>query len=416
MKVFAIPTICGAFNAVGSLVFFGFFAYFYGDPALARLALVQAVIAMAQMVMVPQCWLYVLSGVNNDELEQRYWAAVVLEVICYLSGLVVLLGFACLPLALVVEHRMEALFFYCALGLSAMTSHQGFFRARHDWFSLAAWMLLPTATRLVLLTLSALDVVQPMAGLQPAAWFVLLYFLVPEALRFLVINLPRILPRISRIRVANIKAAARSVAHNWLYDMGSGFCENIDKVFVGLLVNPAIFVVYFFARRIGNGISIVMEPYFAEMYRRLVTRSVTNARNYMQKTLFLGNVIGLGVAVLGSALILILRDIEFIRTYIPPSVAGNWWIFFIIVIGDGGVAGSRWSRFVFQGGRISVTFLLVRIALKFLFAAGLLLNDLLGGYAVAIMFILIWLLEYAYVAARARGLDRYAETQVNRAA
>jgi hypothetical protein len=359
--------------------------------------------------MVPQCWLYVLSGISNDELEQRYWAAVVLEMICYLSGLMVLLALASIPVATIVEYRSEALLFYLALGLSAMTSHQGFFRARHDWFSLAAWMLMPTAARLVLITLSATDVLSPIEGMALPTWYVFLYFLVPETLRFVLINAPRILPRISRITRTDITAAGRSVAHNWLYDMGSGFCENIDKVFVGLLVNPAIFVVYFFARRIGNGISIVMEPYFAEMYRRLVTKVVVNAKNYMQKTLLLGNAIGLGVGLLGSMLIILLRDIEFVRTYIPPSVSDNWIIFFIIVIGDGGVAGNRWSRFIFQGGRVSVTFLLVRIGLKFLFAAGLLLTGVLGSYAVAIMFILIWLLEYIYIAARARSLDRHAD-------
>lgn len=412
MKVFAIPTICGAFNAAASLIFFGYFAYFYGDPALARLALVQAVIAMAQMVMVPQCWLYVLSGVSSDELEQRYWAAVVLEMICYAAGLVVMLAIASIPLEIVAEYRVEALLFYLALGLSAMTSHQGFFRARHDWFSLAAWMLMPTSARLVLIALSAQGILDPLQGIGLPAYYVLLYFLVPEMLRFTLINAPRIVPRISQIRRADISAAGRSVAHNWLYDMGSGFCENIDKVFVGLLVNPAIFVVYFFARRIGNGISIVMEPYFAEMYRRLVTNVVTNSQRYMQRTLLLGNVIGLGVGLMGSVLILLLRDIDFVRTYIPPSVSDNWAIFFIIVIGDGGVAGNRWSRFIFQGGRVSVTFLLVRIGLKFLFAAGLLLTGVLGSHAVAIMFILIWLLEYIYVAARARSLDRHADRRL----
>lgn len=415
MKVFAIPTICGAFNAVASLVFFGYFAYLYGDPALARLVLVQAVIALAQMVMVPQCWLYVLSGVGKDELEQRYWAAVVLEMICYATGLLVLLGLASIPVTTIVEYRSEALLFYLALGLAGMASHQGYFRARHDWFTLAAWMLMPTAARLVLITLSATGVLSPIEGTASPAWYVFLYFLVPEMLRFVLINAPRILPRISRIKCKDIAATGRSVAHNWLYDMGSGFCENVDKVFVGLLVSPTIFVVYFFARRIGNGISIVMEPYFAEMYRRLLTSSAKRIDNYMQKTLLLGNAIGISVGFIGSVLILIIRHIEFFQAYIPPSLSSNWEIFFIIVIGDGGVAGNRWSRFIFQEGRVSVIFLLVRIGLKFLFAAGLLLTDVLGSYAVAFMFIIIWLVEYIYVAARARSLDRQAELQATAA-
>lgn len=409
MKVFAIPTICGAINAVASLIFFGFFAYLYGDPALARLALVQAVIAMAQMVLVPQCWLYVLSGSNNDELEQRYWTAVVLEILCFSTGFVALLAVATIPLDIVAEYRGEALLFYLALGLSAMASHQGFFRARHDWFSLAAWMLMPTATRLILIALSSSGIVKPLDGVGLPVWYVLLYFLIPEILRFAIISLPRIVPRISIVRRADLALAGRSVSHNWLYDMGSGFCENIDKVFVGLLVNPSIFVVYFFARRIGNGISIVMEPYFAEMYRRLLHKAAKRASKYLSKTLFLGNIIGIIVGTLGSLLIYILSYFELIQEYIPPSVSDNWVIFFVIVVVDGGVAGSRWSRFVFQDGRASVTFLMVRIALKFIFAAGLMLTGILGDQAVAIMFIVIWLLEYVYVAARARILDSYAD-------
>lgn len=412
MKVFAIPTICGAVNAAGSLIFFGLFAYFYSDASLARLVLIQAVVAMAQVVMIPQCWLYVLGGTDSDELEERYWSAIIIEVSCYFSALLIIAAFLQLPISLIQEYKYEALLFFVSLGLTGMSSHQGFFRARHAWFWLGAWMILPTMSRLVILALSSSGILIRPDQINAPIWYILIFFVVPDILRMLFINMPWAVSRVSKIHPQNVKLAFRSVSHNWLYDMGSGFCDHIDKVFVGILARPGLFVLYFFARRIGNSISIVLEPYLAEMYRRMVATNVRLRPNYMQRTLFHANLIGAGVAILGIVGILVVRHIEFISGYIPISVSDNWYLFFMILLIDGCVAGSRWSRFVFQSGRTSVVFLLVRIALKFVFAAGLLLIPAIGDMTIAIMFGIIWGLEYLWVAARARKLDRAAQVDM----
>ncbi len=407
MKAFAIPTMCGALNAVGSLAFFGAFAYVHGDLSLARLVLVQAIVAVLQMALVPQCWLYVMSGIDPADTRDRFNASITLEAMLYVAGLMLLIAGMQTPVRPFEEYGTEALLFFAGLGLAGMTSYQGMLRAQERWVVLGAWMLLPTALRLVLIAFVASGTIAvPTDPAVAARWFVLVYFVVPEAIRFLAICVPIATFNWHRTTRTCILAAIRTVKHNWLFDVGGAASEHLDKVFVGLLVNPILFVVYFFARRIGAGISIAVEPFFAEMYRRKVRQKEAGSRSFMLRMLVAGNGMGLLVALAGTSFILLIRNLGAISTYIPTSVTANWWVFIALVMIDGVVAGTRWSRYVFQSGRSSLTFLIVRLALKLAFAAALLLVDTMGGAALVLAYGLVWMLEFAFVAVHAGHLDR----------
>jgi O-antigen/teichoic acid export membrane protein len=232
------------------------------------------------------------------------------------------------------------------------------------------------------------------------------YFFVPDLIRYLLVNLT-FLPRFFSLpSMEDFIRGLRSIWHNWLFDFGSAITESGDKILVGALIGPQLLVAYFFARKIGAAVTIVIEPFYAEHYRRIVVGQAEQRTRRQIATYLQGVLLGASVCLVGISVVLVASRIPFVSSYVPEAVQTNLVLFCAILLIDSGVAANRWSRYISQSGNRSLVLLTFRIALIFTFALSLmLLKHLSGGLALSLSFFLLWLLEglFLIVMLRTKG-------------
>ena len=407
MKRFALPAVAVGIAAGLSVLFYLGFARVFGDTILGQVILTLSSVALLQIAVVPQSWVYIVGAHGAEEIAARFAQAATIEWAGGCAGLALLAAGTLLPIAVLSGNREAILLQYVALWAAGSTSTQGFFRAREDWRRYAAWVVTPNLARVVLIG-AALVPGHPLGGLAgDRAALVLVFFLTPELIRYAAFNLPTLLRHYRVPPRATLRPAATRILQNWLFDMGSALTEVADKVVVGALLGPQLLVVYFFARKLGVAATMVVEPVYAEHYRRVLLRAAGRERTTAQRRVYW---IGLATALVMAALVVAAvtgsLQIAPLARLVPETVRANVPLFVGLVLVDCLIAANRWSRYLSQLEGQAQLLLMVRILLFGGFAAALAgLAHLPGGEGLMLAFGGFWVAEAAFVAV---WLDRAA--------
>lgn len=400
MKRFALPAVAVGIAAALSVLFYLGFARAFGDVVLGQVILTLSSVALLQIAVIPQSWVYIVGAHGAEEIATRFAQAATIEWLGGSAGLLLLAGATFLPIAVLNGNREAILFQFMALWAAGSTSTQGFFRAREDWTRYALWIVTPNLVRLALVA-TALSPGHPLGGLAgDRAALVLVFFLTPELLRYSLFNVPTLVRHYRAPTRAALRPAAGRILQNWLFDMGSALTEVADKVVVGALLGPQLLVVYFFARKLGVAATMVVEPVYAEHYRRVLLRKPGRERTVAQRRVYW---IGLGTAVTMATLVISAvagsLQIAPLAGLVPASVRANVLLFFGLVLVDCLIAANRWSRYLSQLEGAAKLLLMVRVSLFAGFAAALAaFANLPGGAGLMIAFGGFWVAEATFVA------------------
>lgn len=398
MKRLAVPTLASAAAAALSILFYAGFARLAGDVMLGEVILTLSSVALLQIAVVPQVWVYIVAAHEDGEIDRRYGVGVVLELLGGLAGLALLLGALALPLRWLDGYRGAALWQYLALWLAGSTAAQGWFRAHEDWRRYAAWVVLPNLVRAALVAAALAGWLAVGSG---RAMLTFAFFFVPELARWLPLNLPLLVARFRLQPRGVLIEGSRRALQNWLFDIGSALTEVADKVVVGALLGPQLLVVYFFARKVGVAATMVVEPVYAESYRRIMRGEI------VRSPLLTGMAVALAVAAALLAGFAAVLHWPLLARVVPAAVAENAWLFAALVVIDALVAANRWSRFLSQLRGRAPLLLVVRLAL-FAGFAGLLAAWSGGahGWGLLAAFAAFWFAEVVFVASRLGRMAR----------
>jgi hypothetical protein len=394
MKAFAVPTVCSAVAAALSLIFYGAFSHFYGDTVLGWVIMLTAAMSLVQLGLVPQAWLYVVGATDDANLQKRFSIGVLAEAGGGLMGLCVIALLFTLPIDLLRSYRSEALLVFAGLWIAGSSSVQGLSRARGSWRPYAAWVLIPNVLRVIFviaLPLAARAGIIPDLGEHTVA-MIGIYFFAPDLLRFLLVNLGFLAKFFHLPSTDDFIAGLRGIWHNWLFDFGSAITESGDKILVGALVGPHLLAAYFFARKIGAAVTIVIEPFYAEHYRRIVLGPPEQRKQAQIATYIKGTLLGIAVSSVGAGVVLTVSSMPVAAIYVPEGVQTNIALFCAVLLIDSGIAANRWGRYISQSRNRSLMLLIFRIMSFSIFGLSLmLLKDLAGGLALSLSFFLMWL-------------------------
>ncbi|PZN92993.1 MAG: hypothetical protein DCF31_14155 [Alphaproteobacteria bacterium] len=402
MKVFAIPTVTAGVTASLSVLFFTGVSQVFGDTLLAGIILTQASVALVQLAMVPQGWVYVIGSPDPETLKKRYSQAMTLELAGIALALTLILVALQLPWFARLEAGVGAVPLFFSLVIQGSTSCMGRLRATENWLGYCLWNLTGNAIRAPLIWATPALV---SAGLLPAAMdratIIIIFFLLPDIVRFLIIYVPQAIRHYRWPGIDQSLQGARIILTNWSYDLASALTEVFDKILVGALLGPSILVAYFFARKIGIISIMVLEPFYAEFYRRCATIADDVAARRAQMQVYVRG-LGLGT-VLFFAMALAIGVVGLVpalRNLLPASVSQHLDLFLLILAADCAISANRWSRYIAQlRGGVSRLFT-VRILLFGVFVAGVTLcGSAFGGLGVGLALATVPLLEALYIAA-----------------
>jgi len=406
MKAFTIPVLSSALVAFMSIFFFAGISFVLGDRVLAQMVTYQAIAAVVLIFCTPQSLVYMIGSHQSDEIQNRFSQSFTAEIVGISTGAAILaIALILLPSGL-LPGRAAIILFYFSLAVHALQSCLGSFRAREHWTYYAAWNLTPNLVRVPLIWgtpwLRA-------HGLSPGLGTtfesqVFLYFLVPELVRFVFIALPLIVSTFSRPLFADVLGAAKTIFKNWIYDIGSVICDQMDKVVIAAVLGPQILVAYFYARRIGVAVSMVTEPFYAEQYRKLISRP----SDHRHIRIYCGGlVLSMVLCAMLVGVLFLIKNIALLNHYIPDSVQSMFLVFLCVVFFDALLAANRWIRFVGQldGGAMRILYL--RLAVFGLYMVNISFFGNLGsGLGLVLSFALSWLIEAAYLVRRMLIADR----------
>lgn len=393
MKSFAVPTITAGLAAGLSVLFFLGLADRFGDVVLARIVLLQASVALLQMLLIPSAWVYLLGAGRGDDADFRYSQGISLEWASTGLGVLIILA-----VGLVIGSAADgAIFMFLSLATQASASTLGWLRAHDSWRRYVAWVLLTNGIRPVLIWLSPALV---KAGLIPdvggdVQLIALIFFLLPELVRLALIYLPMLVRHYRWPGFAACRAGATHIYKNWFFDVGSAATDQADKLLVGGLLGPQILVAYFFARRIGIVTVMVTEPFYWESFRRsrlgaAVPRYFTT---WLQGIGFAGL---LWVALVAGLLVTL--QIPALARFVPDAVIEYLPLFFAVVLFDGLSAANRWSRFLAQITGQSLELLGVRLLSFGVFASVLVaISGAATVWSVVLAMAAGWCLDTFYV-------------------
>jgi len=399
LKAFAIPTATSGLTAALSVLFFVGMSRVMGDELLGHVIFVQASAAIITTLLVPQCWVYLIAAQRRDELISRYRTGFTVELLGFAAG--ALLITAVLALFPANSRWDGCLFIYASIAVQASSSCQGWLRATESWGRYVFWTIGPNLIRVPLIWstpwMVSIGWLPDARGDQ--ALVILLYFLVPDVLRWALIALPIALQNYRWQGITTVVRSTRIILKNWLFDVGSAVTETADKLVVGVLLGPQVLVIYFFARRLGIVATMVCEPFYLEHYRRIVSignsakMSAQQIYTYIRgiafaTTLFLGLIASI-------ALTMMIPGIEDI---IPGAVLNNFAIFSLILLLDCLLAANRWSRFVAQINGGSTRLLAIRIGIFSVFVlSSWLACSFFGSLGLVFALAVSWMLEATYV-------------------
>lgn len=353
MKVFAVPTVTAGATAGLSMLFFLALNHVVGEKMLAHIVIVQAAVAIVQIVVVPNTWM-VLIGSTNDRLSATYSAGQSIEWIAGLATITIIT----LAQGAVGEASAGASAMSLSLLISGSNSLLGFFRAREDWFRYVLWTLIPNAMRLPFVLATPWLVREGWLS-DPASdpgKIIYLYFLLPDLVRFAVILLPHAIKNFVVPSIEILVSTARLTLKNWLYEIGSASIDQGDKLIVGSLLGPQVLVAYYFARRLGIVSVMVIEPMYWEYFRRFQT----GTGEAMSKTWRRG--LGFSLLIWASAALgaFVLSRIPLIAAFLPTAILSLFGLFIGVLLADCMNGVNRWARYIAQLSKYSLVLLGVR--------------------------------------------------------
>ncbi len=400
MKVFAVPSLTSGTTAVLSVLFFTGLSHVYGDTMLGEIILVQASVALVQIACVPQCWVYVLGARNADDLRARYSQGLAAENAGIAVGLAVLLLLLALPISFVGRWSGAALLIYVSLAIQASSSCISWLRATERWKRYVLWNVGANLMRAPLIWATPALVRDGwLPKVHEPASVILLYFVAPDLIRWVVIYLPIATRNYVWPGFRATLLGTREIFKNWMYDLGSAVTDVADKVVVGALLGPQLLVVYFFARKLGVVVTMMTEPFYAEHYRRVSALADRSTRDQAKRRVYrLG--LSLAAAVFVGLVMLVAGAVLLppLAEHVPPSILHHMTIFVLVLLIDCAMTANRWSRYIaqLQGG--SVRLLALRMTLFGGFAAGVAMFGNLGqGLGLCVVFGLAWVLEASFL-------------------
>jgi len=396
VKRFALPAVALGTSAALSVLFYLGFARVFGDTILGQIILTLSSVALLQIAVVPQSWVYIVGAHGADEIAARYSTSATIEWLGGAAGLAVLATAMMLPIAVLGGNRLAILYQFVALWAAGSTSAQGYFRAHEDWPRYVLWVVTPNIVRVILVAVTLLRG-WTLGG--DRATLVLVFFLIPDLTRYLLFNVPAVLRHYQVPPRRSVRPAALRILQNWLFDMGSALTEVADKVVVGTLLGPQLLVVYFFARKLGVSATMVVEPVYAEHYRRVLLRDAGGDRARAQRRVYwIGLATALAIAGIAIAAVDGGLQIAPLAKLVPPSVRAHVALFTGLVLADCLIAANRWSRYLSQLEGAAKLLLGVRIVLFASFAAALAaLRGLPDGLGLMLAFGGFWLAEATFV-------------------
>jgi hypothetical protein len=416
MKAFIVPVFTGATVAATSLIFYAMFNKVFGTTLFGTIILVQSIASIVQMTIVPQSWLYVLSAAKAEQIGRRYALAIRIEIFAGLLGTVVMLALTFLPIKILMLHRWEAVLIFIGLWASGSSSHQGYLRANFAWKRFSAFVVWPSLCRLILILLVL--VLPNNLCIYPNSSPVLIaaaFFCFPDLIRLILSSAIGLIYQPFSFDISEILAALRQIAHNWLFDFGSGIIENADKLLVGWIISPTMLIVYFFARRIGGAATIAIEPLYAELYRRIQHRPPHERPRREAIAFAIGATVAVGAAISLSVAFLLTGFFPTIARYIPQAVATYPGIFIALLLIDSGVCANRWARFLFQDGFGSTFLLIARLSLRAIFGLALLtISHFDVSSGIAYSYFIMFACEFVFMifALRRPVRDRFSKMAV----
>jgi hypothetical protein len=349
-----IPTACSAFVSGISLVFYAMLVQTVSTNLSAAYIATTSLASIIQIAFVPQAWIYVFGAHEASERRLRYNSSVRLEVCGGLAGLLVVF-----PLVCISKYGIAILLAYCALILGGSTAVQGYVRGQGHWTLYSLYVTLPSLLRVLTVTAA---VWHKTALVNTLPQMIMLYFLFPEIVRYLLINTPFTIATWQKASTELLRQTGRQLFRNWLYDIGSATTEVADKYLISLIVSPALLVVYFFERKMSSAVTIVLEPMYSSKYRKLCAQADrSDERRSLTRPLRYGYMIAAGICLTVLGIIKLLTLVSFGHiAIIPPILRDNMLLFVVCLLIDAAIAANRWGRYISIMNGTAVLLLIAR--------------------------------------------------------
>ncbi|WP_426164940.1 hypothetical protein [Sandarakinorhabdus sp. DWP1-3-1] len=397
VRALGIPTLTSGLAAGLSVLFFIGLSAAFGDRMLGEIILVQAIVQIVVVTCVPQCFVYLLGSRDDTDTAQRYSQGAVAELGGVALALLVLGVGLNLPIPGLSTVQAGAVPMFVSLAVQALGSCQARLRTLERWPRYMLWVLLPNMVRVPLIWATPLaqsvGYLPDFAGDRAA--IIVTYFVIPDILRLALIYIPNLVSHFVRPQDECFLGGLRQILRNWWFDIGSALTEIADKIVVGAMLGPELLVVYFFARRIGIVAIMVIEPLYAESFRRM-QKIDSSLRTAASELRIFGNGLAMAIslfivmATLFSGALLV----PAVAVTIPEPIIVHRLLFFMVLFFDCVVSANRWSRYAAQLRGKSATLFAIRIMLFSVFTLGVwMFGSNGGGIGIAVAFGIAWALE-----------------------
>lgn len=399
MKAYAIPSLSSGLAALISIVYYSLFSVNFGNDLLGMFIFLLSIVSLVQIALIPQTWVYIIAAPSDLEAHFRFSVGAVVELFGGILAALVLLVICLIPALPLRAHAKEAAIIFTGLWIAGCSSPQGLARRLNLWNVFMCWMLLPNIIRLIFI-LAYVNEIRPFGQLNgnTNSWKIfLIFYLIPEVIRFLGVY-PRLLRKFFvPVQLKHAYSETKKILSNWMFDVGSAITEVADKIVVGALLGPILLVVYFFARKFSIVSSMLLEPYFAESYRRLLTSDSANLLKDSTKIYLSGIAISLSVFALIVIALYLQGHVYFIERLVPSVIYEHSYVFIAVLAIDCLIAANRWGRYLSHLTNRHIQLFIIRITSFALFAMGCyFLFPLFSDFAVPVAFFCCWIFETSY--------------------
>lgn len=348
MRAYAIPSLSSGLAALISIVYYSLFAVHFGNDLLGTFIFLLSIVSLIQIALIPQTWVYIIAAPTDREVHFRFSVGAVVELFGGILAAVVLLVICLIPALPLLAHAREAAIIFPGLWIAGCSSPQGLARRLNLWNVFMYWMLLPNIIRLIFI-LAYVNEIGPFGQLNGNTnrWEIfLIFYLIPEIIRFLLIYPLLLRNYFVPVQLKRVYSETKKILGNWMFDVGSAITEVADKIVVGALLGPILLVVYFFARKFSIVSTMLLEPYFAESYRRLVTSDNSDLIKTATKIYITGIAISISVFALIVTALYLKGNVHFVERLLPSVIFEHSYVFIAVLALDCLIAANRWGRFL----------------------------------------------------------------------
>ena len=334
-----VVSSCSMIVAAASLLFYSILTAQINVELMAAFITSTAIAGLFQIVFVPNSMLFVYSSRTEERRKHNVFYAFLFEI----TG--VTLGLLALIIASPFLNDLNVLVLaFLSFALAASTGGIGYLRGERRWVFYALAFVLPSIMRF---TLILIDQANDQVA-NELRYIVLRYFFIPEIIRYLIVVPFIVLPHVRIPRWRSAKCAFRMVFHNWIFDGGSAIVELGDRIILSVILSPTMLVLYFFARKLGAGATVVLEPFYAISFKSFLNAKVGS---YTSKDIF--KVLGTGYFIGGVMALLIfgflfvvIHSVPNAERFIPVIVVDFPIMFGVLLLIDSMIAANRWSRYL----------------------------------------------------------------------